>query len=71
MSLYATYQNGKDFDAAYADSSGNNCAQLAAACAAATAAANKICTEDFNSNACIVAYLRAILICLEAQEACN
>jgi len=70
-SLYATYQNGQDLNAAYADSSSNNCAQLAAACAAAVAEANEICAEDPNSFDCILAIVTAMLICLEAHEACS
>lgn len=70
MSLYATYQNGKGFDAAYADSSSNNCTQWIAACVAAGAVANAICSEYPNSKACRLAYGRAALICSEIQEAC-
>lgn len=71
MSLYATYQNGKDFNAAYADSSSNNCAVLRAACIGAWAAAEIICRQRPNSIECAVATVRAMLACLEAAEACD
>ena len=73
MSLYATYQNGKNFNVAYADSSSennDNCARLTAACIAARAAAERICGEDPISWECVREVARAMLVCLEAYVAC-
>lgn len=70
-SLYATYQNGQDFNAAYASSSSSNCAELAAACAAAIAEAIEICFEYPDSDDCIAAIITVVLTCLKAMEACS
>lgn len=68
-SLYATYQNGQDFNAAYANSSGNNCAVWAAACVEAGLLSAAACLS-FNP-ACPGLVIATAAACSEAEKACS
>jgi len=71
-SLYATYQNGQDFNAAYADSSSNNvadCVFWVGACTAAGLAATAACIS-FNPT-CPGLVIAAAAACSEAEKACS
>lgn len=76
MSLYATYQNGQDFNAAYASSSSNNagaweCAKAIVKCAAAEAAALVICElHGWGSLRCIASQLAAVAVCMDVKDKC-
>ena len=65
-SLYATFQNGQDFNAAYASSSSNNCGWWDAACVAALAASALACAT-FNP-ACPALVIAAAATCATADN---
>ena len=81
MSLYATYQNGYDFNAAYAQNSQGNgsqtngsgwdCAAAIAACVGLTAAAVAACSSGIFSWGCLAATGAAAAACLKIPSKCN
>lgn len=81
MSLYATYQNGYDFNAAYAQNSQGNgsqangsgwaCAAAIAACVGLTASAVIACSSGVLSWACLAATAKAAAACLLIPTKCN
>ena len=71
MSLYATDQNGQDFNAAYAQNGGGwACAAAVAKCVGLTAAAIATCSSGWFSWGCLSATALAAAACLDVPNKC-